>query len=172
MGRLRAAFASIDDDLQDACFQRGLLPRHITESLRMARFLSITLPSARAAQNETGVPSSILLAEAFEISGPSMYGCNFELARPDSNDIFNTRRKFKSMDEAFSARAHWLTQQPSFKQVMRATGDATLGFTQAAYPSNFMDLIAAWSKPKYGDQLVETISAHNLLECDRMVPVL
>jgi hypothetical protein len=171
MGRLRAAFISIDDDLQDACFQRGLLPRHITESLRMARFLSITLPSARAAQDETGVPASILLAEAFEISGPSMYGCNFELARPDSNDIFNTRRKFKSMEEAFSARAHWLIQQPSFNQVMRATGDATFGFTHAAYPSNFMDLIAAWSKAKYGEDLVATISAHSLLECDRMVPV-
>jgi hypothetical protein len=135
MGRLRAAFISIDDDLQDACFQRGLLPRHITESLRMARFLSITLPSARAAQDETGVPASILLAEAF------------------------------------SARAHWLIQQPSFNQVMRATGDATFGFTHAAYPSNFMDLIAAWSKAKYGEDLVATISAHSLLECDRMVPV-
>jgi hypothetical protein len=54
---------------------------------------------------------------------------------------------------------------------MRATGDATFGPTSAAYPSSFMELIAAWSKPKYGDDLVAIISQHNLLECDRMVPV-
>jgi hypothetical protein len=171
MRRLSAAFASIDDELQDACLQRGLLPRNIGESLRMARFLSITLPLARAAQSDTGVPASILIAEAHLISGPSFYGCTFELARPEWNDIFATRKKFKSMGEAFSARALWLTQQPSFHPIMRATGDATLGFTQAAYPANFMDLIAAWSKPTYGNDLVETISSHNLLECDRMVPV-
>jgi hypothetical protein len=171
MGRLRAAFASIDDDLQDACFQRGLLPRNITDSLRMARFLCITLPYARASQNETGVPASILIAEAFDISGPSFYGCTFELDRPGSNDIFNTRKNFKSMGEAFSARAHWLKQQPAFQTIMRAAGDARIGTTSPAYPSNFLALIAAWSKPKYGDDLVATISQHNLLECDRMVPV-
>jgi hypothetical protein len=171
MGRLRAAFASIDDDLQDACFQRGLLPSTITESLRMARFLSITLPYARASQDETCVPASILIAEAYQISGPSFYGCTFELDHPESNDIFNTRKNFKSIGEAFSARAHWLKQQPAFQTIMRATGDARLGPTSPAYPSNFLALIAAWSKNKYGSQLVETISQHNLLECDRMVPV-
>lgn len=172
MRQLSAVFASIDDDLQDACLQRGLLPRNIGESLRMARFLSITLPLARAAQGETGVPASILIAEAFQISGPSFYGCNFELDRPDSNDLFAMRKKFKSIGEAFSARAHWLTRQRAFQPIMRATGDASFGFTSEAYPQNFMDLISAWSEPMYGRDLVATISQHNLLECDRMVPVL
>lgn len=172
MGRLSAAFASIDDDLQEACLQRGLLPRNIGESLRMARFLSVTLPLARAAQSDIHVPASILIAEAYEISGPSFYGCSFELDRPESNDIFATRKDFKSMGEAFSARAHWLRKQPAFAPIIGAAGDFVIGLTSAAYPDNFMDLIAAWSKPKYGDDLVATISQHNLLECDRMVPVL
>jgi hypothetical protein len=171
MGRLRAAFDSIDDDLQTACFQRGLLPRMVGDALRMATFLSVTLPSARAAQSATGVPASILIAESYEISGASFHGCRFELDRPDSHDIFNTGKKFKSLLDAFLQRAHWLSKQPAFQSIMRATGDARIGLTSATYPSNFIDLIAAWSKPLYNDDLVNTIRQHDLLECDRMVPV-
>ena len=36
MGRLREAFNSIDEDLHTACFERGLLPRTVGTSLRMA----------------------------------------------------------------------------------------------------------------------------------------
>jgi hypothetical protein len=172
MKRLSTAFASIDDELQDACLQRGLLPRNIGESLRMARFLSITLPAARAAQKDTSVPASILIAEAHSISGPFFYGCSFELKRPDSSDIFNTGKSFKNLLEAFLQRAHWLKAQRVFQPVMRATGDRRIGLTSAAYPANFMELIADWSRPKYGDDLVATISEHDLLECDRVVPAL
>jgi len=172
MRQLRSAFASIDDELQDACFQRGLLSHRMTNSLRMARFLSITLPLARATQRETHVPASILVAEAFHISGPSFYGCNFELDRPDSNDIFAMRKKFKSLGEAFLHRAKWLKQQPTFQPIMLAIGDYSIGFTSEDYPQNFMELIAVWSKPTYGIELVNTITTHGLLECDRMRPVL
>jgi hypothetical protein len=171
MGRLSAALNSLDDALQTACFQRGLLPRIVGNSLRMACFLSQVLPMARAAQADTGVPASILIAEAYEISGVFFYGCAFQLHRPDAHDVFNTGKRFPSLQKAFSARAHSLSKEPAFQKIMRATGDAQIGLTSPAYPSNFMELIAAWSKKKYGDELVNTIVAHDLLECDRMVPV-
>jgi hypothetical protein len=164
MERLRAALASIDESLQVACLQRGLLPRSVGDALNMARFLSYTLPFARGAQAATGVPASILIAEAQIISGP--------LYEPESHDIFKTGEEFASIKEAFLQRAKWLRTLHSFSAIMRATGDGRIGLTSAAYPSNFLKLVATWSKPIYGNDLVATISAHNLLECDRMVPVL
>jgi hypothetical protein len=150
MARLNAALNSIDDALQTACFQRGLLPRIVGESLRMACFLSQVLPMARAAQSTTGVPASILVAEAY---------------------VVNTGNNFASMQDAFLARARELREEPAFQKIMRATGDARIGMTSSAYPSNFLALIAAWSKNKYGVELVDTIVSHDLLECDRIVPV-
>jgi hypothetical protein len=171
MGRLSAALNSLDDALQTACFQRGLLPRIVGNSLRMACFLSQVLPIARAAQADTGVPASILIAEAYEISGAFFYGCAFQLHRPDAHDVFATGKRFASLKEAFSARAHSLSKEPAFQKIMRATGDARIGMTSPVYPSNFMELITVWSKKKYGADLVTTIAEHGLLECDRMVPV-
>lgn len=171
MGRLSAALNSLDDALQTACFQRGLLPRIIGNSLRMACFLSQVLPMARAAQADTGVPASILIAEAYEISGASFYGCAFQLNRPEAHDLFNSGESFASLQDAFLARARSLSEEPAFQTIMRATGDARIGMTSPIYPSNFLALIAAWSKNKYGAELVNTIVSHDLLECDRMVPV-
>lgn len=171
MARLSAALHSLDDALQTACFQRGLLPGIIGNSLRMACFLSQVLPMARAAQSTTGVPASILIAEAYEISGASFYGCAFQLDRPQAHDVFNSGESFATLQDAFLARARSLSEEPAFQIIMRATGDARIGLTSAAYPSNFLALIAAWSKKKYGDDLVSTIVSHGLLECDRMVPV-
>jgi hypothetical protein len=64
-----------------------------------------------------------------------------------------------------------LSEEPGFQAIMRATGDHTLGMTSPAYPSNFLSLVGEWSKQKYGAELVDTIVSHDLLECDRMVPV-
>lgn len=171
MGRLSAALNSLDDALQTACFQRGLLPRTVGDALRMACFLSQVLPLARGAQIVTCVPASILVAEAHEISGTSFYGCSFQLDRPEAHDIFKTGNSFANMQDAFLDHAHQLSKEPAFQKIMRATGDVRVGITSPAYPSNFLALIAAWSKDKYGAELVNTIVSHDLLECDRMVPV-
>jgi hypothetical protein len=171
MSRLSAALNPLDDALQTACFQRGLLPRIIGSALRMACFLSHVLPMARAAQSDTGVPASILVAEAYEISGADFYGCSFQLDRPEAHDIFNTGKSFPSLQEAFSARALSLSEEPTFQAIMRATGDSRIGLTSSAYPSNFLSLIRAWSKQKYGAELLATIVDNDLLECDRIVPV-
>lgn len=171
MGRLSAALNSIDDALHTACFQRGLLPRIIGDSLRMACFLSQVLPMARAAQKQTGVPASILIAEAYEQSGPLFYCGAFEWAHPEDHDIFNTGGRFDSIKAAFFARARWLSEDPAFQAIMRATGDRNIGLTSPEYPSNFVSLIAAWSKDKYGDDLVATINQYDLIACDRMVPL-
>lgn len=63
MRNLGHALYHMDETLLSACFMRGLLPAGITEALRMASFLTFTLPEARAAQAETGVPASLLIAE-------------------------------------------------------------------------------------------------------------
>ncbi|MFL6313882.1 MAG: hypothetical protein ACJ71W_17430 [Terriglobales bacterium] len=171
MGRLSEVLNSLDDALQTACFQRGLLPRIIGNSLRMACFLSQVLPMARAAQADTGVPASILIAEAYEISGAYFYGCAFELHRPEAHDVFNSGESFASIHDAFLSRARSLSEEPAFQSIMRATGDSRIGLTSPAYASNFLALIAAWSRNKYGAELVNTIVSHDLLECDRMRPV-
>jgi hypothetical protein len=171
MGRLSAALNSLDDALQTACFQRGLLPGIVGDSLRMACFLSEVLPFARAAQAATTVPASILIAEAYEISGAYFYGCAFRLQQPEAHDVFNTGKSFASLKDAFLARAHSLKDDPKFQAIMRATGDRRIGLTAAVYPSNFVALISVWSQKKYGIDLVNTIVTHHLLECDRMVPV-
>ncbi|MFL6313714.1 MAG: hypothetical protein ACJ71W_16575 [Terriglobales bacterium] len=168
MGRLSATLNSIDDALHTACFQRGLLPRIIGDSLRMACFLSQVLPMARAAQVDTGVPASILIAEAYHISGSYFYGGSLRL---DRNDIFETGKSFDSLNEAFAARAESLSHDRAFKAIMRATGDVRIGLTSPEYPSNFISLIASWSKEKYGADLVSTIVSNELLACDRLVPV-
>jgi hypothetical protein len=168
MGRLSAALNTIDDALQTACFQRGLLPRIIGDSLRMACFLSQVLPMARAAQVDTGVPASILIAEAYHISGPCYYGGSLRLER---NDIFDTGKSFDTLNAAFTARARSLSHDRAFKAIMSATGDSRIGLTSPEYPSNFISLIASWSKEKYGADLVSTIVSNELLACDRLVPV-
>jgi hypothetical protein len=159
MVRLCAALSQIDEDLREACWQRGLLPTAMSESLRMAGFLSFTLPLARAAQHSTGVPASVLIAEAYNISGIYFYGDHFQLPRPDSNDLFETGKRYGSMLDAFIQHAQRLSEDSKFIPVMRSLNSA-----------EYIDQLARWSSKKYNVELVNTVTAHSLTECDQMRP--
>jgi hypothetical protein len=159
MFRLRAALSQIDDDLNNACWQRGLLSRVMSESLRMAAFLSFTLPFARAAQSDTGVPASMLIAEAYYLCSSYFYGSGFQWKCPDSNDLFATGKSYASMLDAFIERASQLRDDRAFTPVMKS-----------ANRYEYIDRLERWSSKKYNAELVNTITAHNLAECDQMVP--
>jgi hypothetical protein len=109
MGKLREALGQVDFDLLEACWQRGLLSSRLVEALRMARFLSFTLPSARAAQSETGVPASVLIAEAYLRSGDYT----------GSTDVFATGRHFESLMDAFMERARTLKDRSELRNTLR-----------------------------------------------------
>jgi hypothetical protein len=76
--RLRAALGSIDEKLLEACWQRAILSESLVEALRLASFLSVTLPLARGAQSETGVPASLLIAQAFALKAGIADGLGLE----------------------------------------------------------------------------------------------
>jgi hypothetical protein len=156
MERLRAGLA-IGPDLLSACFQRGLLSASLTESLYMVCFLSSTLPLARAAQSQTGVPASVLIAEAYEISRAYFDGISFEWKRA-ANDIFGTGKSFPSIGHAFMARAYDLANDSDFSAVLRAADN------QAEY----IKQLKRWSAPKYNTDLMNTFMSHSLVECDRI----
>jgi hypothetical protein len=157
MERLRAGLL-VNEDLLTACFQRGLLSADLTESLTMICFLSSTLPLARAAQGQTGVPASALIAEAYEISRAYFDGVNFDWEGRAANDIFSTGKSFPSIGHAFMARAYDLANDSDFSAVLRAADN------QAEY----IKQLKRWSAPKYNADFMNTFMSHSLVECDRI----
>lgn len=116
MGQLRAALAQIDANLSEACWQRGLLPTRIAEAIRMAGFLACVLPMARAAQSVTGIPASLLVADAYRLTAD---------ANAPGNDLFKTGTAFPSLLEAFLQRARDLKQHPKLKAQIARDRDVT-----------------------------------------------
>jgi hypothetical protein len=169
--RLHAALDSISDDLISACLQRGILPSYMVDTLIMASFLSCTLPLARGAQASTQVPASVLIAEAFHISGTDFYSGRFELEGAKSHDVFKAGKRFASIRESFEYRAEQLKKDAKFKPVLESTGDYAIGLTSPVYTPDFIDQVGIWSAPKYGKDLVNTITSYDLIECDRMLPI-
>lgn len=104
--RLRAALQQIDYDLNDACQQRGILSSGIADALYMAGFLAYVLPSARAAQDLTGIRASLMLADAFIRTAADATA---------TNDIFGTGKDFASLFDAFMDRAITLNKNSALK---------------------------------------------------------
>src|SRR6185437_12222555 len=144
----------------EACFLRGLLPSGMVESLRMAAFLSYTLPMARAAQAETEVPASLLIAEAYQISNVYFHIDHFYLPQPSSHDLFATGKTYASFKEAFMKHAYELRAAKWLRPALRAAAMNN--------PKEYLEQLSKWSHKKYGVELVATIKQHNLLECDRL----
>jgi hypothetical protein len=159
MGRLREAL-SIDVDLLSACWQRGLMSSALLEAVNMTSFLASTLPMARAAQAQTGVPASVLIAEAYEISRTYFDGVSFDWSNGRVNDLFNTGAPLPSIKDAFMARAYELKKDAKFKLVLRVTSD----------PAQYLEQLKLWSARKYGVELVALITTHSLVECDALRP--
>ena len=100
MERLNVALQPLNFDMMEALRQRGLLSMGVFDSLNMARFLSFTLPAARAAQDITGIPSSLLIADGFQYyAGDNVF---------EGNDFFNTGKKFETVLDSFMHRAQML----------------------------------------------------------------
>ncbi|HKW74854.1 MAG TPA: hypothetical protein VJN64_04955 [Terriglobales bacterium] len=148
--RLAERLEMIGDDLREACWQRGILPDTTAEALRMARFLAVALPFARAAQVDMGIPASVLLAEAYLATAGEL--------NLHASDPFSTGHQHGSPLEAFLVRAASLQRDSRFKPVMKAAGD-----TDA-----FLKEIAIWSKPEHGIDLIDTITTHELMDCDTL----
>lgn len=156
--RLNLALSSIDDNLSSACFLRGILPDRLCEAITMATFLSATLPLARAAQIVTGVPASLLIAEAFVLSRTEE---DFSDINGKRFDVFHTGKSFASLKDAFLQRAYFLKTNAAFRRVMRSIGKKY----------QYLYEIQLWSKSQkkhIGDIVAETIRAHDLVKCDSM----
>ena len=109
--RLRGALQQIDFDLNEACQQRGILSAKLSDALHMAGFLACVLPMARAAQSLTGIPASLLVAEAYlHTAGDAT----------TTNDVFKTGKEFSSLLDAFIDRATTLKHNRKLKgEIMR-----------------------------------------------------
>ncbi len=155
MPSLNVALAGVSEEFPGACIQRGLLPHAMLNHLVRARFLSFFLLSARSAQEDTGVRASILLADAVHISGDWA-----DKYVGDSNDIFETGRRFPNIHEAFLDRARWLKKNRRFGSVMRAMGDPVECLKQ-------LGRCKLWDELGRKDR-VATIAYDCLQECDAL----
>jgi hypothetical protein len=164
MNTLRTALFSIDEVLVDACRQRGLLSTRLMGALNMLIFLAPMLPKARAAQDVTEVPASILLAEAFVACGGAT-----EVAH---HDLFKLGRPFNSYMDSFLDRAYALKADPSFAPVLRVcvVPSGQHGFVPRVDDAKYIEEVTRWSDAAHkGDATVsETLKTYGLAECDRI----
>ena len=58
----------------DRCINRGLLPGHLLDSLRVLDFLAVTVISAQSAQRQYGVRASVLISMAIDESAFDVRG--------------------------------------------------------------------------------------------------
>jgi hypothetical protein len=142
--------------ISDAFLQRGLLPRTVISGLNMARFLSLALLPARAAQECFGIRASILLADAHRIAGVWM-----DKYVGDSNDVFETGERFSNITEAFGMRAEWMKKNRKFRAVMRAMHDPKKCLEQ-------LGCCELWNEEERAER-VETIICYGLQECDTLI---
>jgi hypothetical protein len=150
--QLNQALRGISPYLFLACFERGLLPRNMENELHMALFLSEVLPAARSAQSQIGVPASILVSDAYQISGP-------RYDDDGSHDIFQAGGSYKSLTTAFCERASWLAKHPKFANAMKASS-----------PEEFLRELkrcTVWRGNDLRDR-IDNIVTHGLQECDRL----
>lgn len=115
MERLNVALQPLNFDMMEALRQRGLLSMRVFDSLNMARFLSFTLPAARAAQDITGVPASLLVADGFQYyAGDNVF---------EGNDFFNTGNKFETVLDSFMHRAQMLKGDAKLRAAVSSSLD-------------------------------------------------
>jgi hypothetical protein len=143
------------EEIANAFLQRGLLPSIVSDGLQMARFLSIALLPARAAQACLGIRASILLADAERIAGVWM-----DKYVGDSNDVFKTGERFSNITDAFGMRAQWMKKNRKFRAVMRAMTDPKECLKQ-------LGCCELWDEEERAE-LVETIIRYGLQECDTL----
>ncbi len=123
--QLRSAMAGLSAALTNACLERKLLPLSLCNRIDTARFLSYTVLAARAAQVVTGVPASILIAEAWHLaSGVGVLRDGLTKFDDCENDWFGTGESFSSIGGAFLDHANRLTRAREFQPVMLAKDDA------------------------------------------------
>jgi hypothetical protein len=117
MARLHEALARIDGPVVNACTYRKLLPHSFASAITEALLLAYALVPARAAQDVTGVPASILIAEMWHESPVDVH------ETPEGNDYFGTGGRFLNIEESVLDHACWLRNEKEFQPVMRAAGD-------------------------------------------------
>lgn len=123
--------------------------------LSAARFVSPLLIPARLAQIWTGIPASIMLAEAWFL-GPYSIGTR-EVPNP-LNDYFDTGRPFSSIETSFLDHANRLTRDRRFQAVMEAKDDPVEYLKQVG-------LCKCWDDLDRRDR-VAFIADSDFLECD------
>lgn len=159
MRPFRDLLFSMDSDLDQALHQRSLLTIPLQSALDMMKFLSAYLPAARAAQVDSVnylpsplcVPASFLIADAYELSAPARFPV-------ERNDLFETGKTYRSLAEAFIARARELSAMAGFRNVMASAND----------PVSYVKAIALceiWDTQERCDRL-DRIYQYHLLDID------
>jgi hypothetical protein len=155
MQRLRGSLRGLSDAPVSALLERKLLPHKISSALIDAELISRWLVLARAAQEVTGIPSSILLAELW--FGP--HDPHGESAIP-KNDLFKRGKSFASLGAALLDHASYLANERKFQRVMLAKDN----------PAKYLAAIGAcelWKIHARQDR-VDFIVGASLQECDAL----
>jgi hypothetical protein len=154
--QLRTAMAGAGDALMNACLERKLLPLPVINYVNIARFLSLVMLAARAAQRVTLVPASILMSEAWHLA-PGIQLDGLEKLDPE-NDYFETGEHFSSIEASFVDHANRLSRDRKFQPVMRAKDN----------PAEYLRQLGScklWDEMGRKDR-VATITYNCLQECD------
>ena len=145
------------------CTQRGLLPGHLLDCLRVLNLLSVAVLSAQKAQRKYGVRASVLLSMVLDEFGFDVR----DLARDPmihSDAPDGRRRVSPNIDRWFLARARHLATAKAFRP---ALGCASVrDYIREICDCGFGD----WMKAK---DLSSNIEAYGLEACDLagMLPI-
>lgn len=156
MDRLDCSLRGILDRCPFGLVNAHLLPERIVDNLRVLQFLACAVLPAQKAQRETGVPASLLLAEAmmkFGYEARDVGHCKSDGA----GDLGCV-----GIDAWFLGLAKHLAATAAVKPVIAAAGDRTA----------FLEEILkckAW-KPERRADLTQKIIDHDLHECDWTKP--
>lgn len=140
-----------DQQLHDDANQARLLPHAVMNHLDIAYFLCRMVLPARAAERITGVPCSILLAEAIQC-------CNTDLQTESENDFFGTGLRFASAAACFLEHAIRLVTDKAFEPVWLAADD----------PAEYLHELRRcefWNRDTRRN-MFHTIVSYDLRECD------
>ena len=164
LNQLRTLLQGTDESLLMACSQRGLLPFNVVDAIDTAIYLTFTMAAARAAHEATGVPASVLIAEARCQTLHFFHYFGFRWPSPSTeNDIFGTGKSYATLHVAFAKRAQSLKSEKRFHPVMAAAHD----------PEQYLIQVERWSAPKYGTRLMEEIRSNQLTSLDSIhIPIL
>ncbi len=132
--------------------KKNLLPHKTVEHIHFAHFLTYAVPPAQEAQRATGVPASLLIAEAI-----TQFGTEGREIGVHSDGNFNIGRV--GIDAWFLAVAKRRAKTVALAPALAAAGD------RAAFIEELRKCEGVW-KPEVRGDILQLLTYYDLQDCD------